>query len=88
MKYDIERINRRRRRRGVEPLPAHRPRPGRPSLQLNKRELIQLYVKDGLSLRDIGKRFKVSKDTIQERLKAYGIERRDKRKYLKKGRVG
>lgn len=85
--YDIERINRRRRRRGVEPLPAHRPHAGRPSLQLNKSELIRLY-KDGLSLRDIGKRFKVSKDTIQERLKAYGIERRDKRKYLKKGRVG
>ena len=76
MKYDLDRINKARKRRGLEPLPV-RGR-GRPSIgeTPTRAELVELYQRQGLSLRAAAEVLGTSKEAILRGLRENGIETR------------
>jgi hypothetical protein len=76
MKLDVDRINKARRRRGLEPLPI--PKRGRPRIgdPPTKAELIELYQRQGLSLRAAAEVLGTTKDAIQRGLADHGIKPR------------
>jgi predicted transcriptional regulator len=76
MKLDVERINKARRRYGAEPLPV-RGR-GRPPIGEAPKagELIELYQRQGLSIRAAADVLGVSKDAVARALAALKIKRR------------
>lgn len=54
---------------------ARRPR-GAPGVALSRRPLERLYVRDGLSLAEVARRFDVTADVVARNLDRYGIPRR------------
>jgi transposase-like protein len=52
-----------------------RPR-GKPGVELSRRQLEQLYVRDGLSLAEVARRFEVDPHAVARNLDRYGIPRR------------
>src|SRR4030042_3798841 len=75
MKLDVERINKARRRRGASPLPVRR---GRPSIgeTPTKALLVELYQRQGLSLRAAGAALGTSKEAVWRGLAEHGIPAR------------
>lgn len=55
---------------------ARRPR-GTPAVVLSRPALERLYVREGLSLTEVGRRFEVSADVVARNLELHGIPRRD-----------
>jgi transposase len=78
VKFDKKRINQERKKYELSPLPS---RPGHPRLKRpGREELVELYVVQGLSLRETAKKLRMKKDTIQRALKEYRIKRRSSEK--------
>jgi len=76
MKYDLDAVNKIRRRRGLEPLPVSKR--GRPSIgpAPTKAELIELYQRQGLSLRAAAEILGTSKEAVWRGLIEHGIRAR------------
>lgn len=76
MKLDVERINKARRRRGLDPLTV--PKRGRPPIGEAPKtaELVELYQRQGLSIRAAAGVLGVSKDAVARALAALRIKRR------------
>lgn len=82
MQYDIERINKERRKKGLKPLQKQPGRPKKPRPPKDK--LIELYVNQGYGLRKTGIKLGTSKDMIKRALKEYGIPIRTEDYWTKK----